>query len=349
MEGRSQVSSWRDEAGGSEASIRRPDVLGLVLQGAGFARTGAEPLHALSAAKYFARSLLHWKMIRSCLTDPANAALRETLALRPSLLRCVARPYLTQRWGTARKLEAILGHYRLLRGRLAFLRFDPSCPLPLGSAADCVQISLEKAGWFEHEGELTLSLFRDGTRVYSLVFTLGDVESRTVAYVGALQGLGRGDALGIYRALTRRLHGLRPRDLLIAAFRSLCIAIGVERILAVSDAACVGRSRYFGARTRVLASYDRAWAENGGLPGADGFFELSPCPTRRSMGEIASRKRAEHRRRYAMLDELAIQIHCAVEWACMAPDTRDVLPSARGRRSVTSASAPAVLRAVVDS
>ena len=309
------MAPWRVGKARTGAGVGALEVLWFALLASGFTRNGAGPLGWSAAVRYVVGSVRHFLTIRSWLGDRRNPALQEALAVRPSLMRCVARPYLNARWGSARKMDAIHKHYKLLRGRRAFLRFHPYLALPLAVVGEQVQISLEKATWFEHEGELTLSLFCGGSRVYSLVFTLGEAGGRTVAYVGALQGLGTGDALGIYRALTRRMQGLRPRDLLIAAFRALCAALEVKSILAVSDAACVGRSKYFGLRIRIHSSYDRAWAENGGLATDEGFFELSPQPKRRDMHEIPSRKRAEHRRRYLILDELADQIHRAVEHA----------------------------------
>lgn len=309
------MALWRGERGGTGAGIGTLGVLRFALLASGFTRNGVGPLGWSAAAWYVVATARHFMTIRSWLADRRNPALQEALGVRPSLVRCIARPYLNAGWGAARRMDAIHQHYKLLRGRHAFLRFHPYLPVPLAAVGDTVRISLEKATWLEHEGELTLSVFCSGSRVYSLVFTLGEVDGRIVAYVGALQGLGTGDALGIYRALTRRMQGLRPRDLLISAFRTLCAALEVERILAVSDAACVGRSKYFGRRVRVLSSYDRAWAENGGAPVDGGFFELSPRSARRVMADIPSRKRAEHRRRYAMLDELADAIHRAVEHA----------------------------------
>ena len=339
------MSAWRGDPAGRRAGIRRTDVLGIVLEGAGLAR-GDDALRWPSALQCVARSLPHWKTLRSWLGDPRHAALQEALARRPSLLRCAARPYVNDGWRPERRLEAVRTHYELLEGRLAFLRFDPARSILLGIAGGCVEVRLEKARWLEHEGELALSLFSDDTRLYSVAFTLGRCQARTVAYVGALQGLGRGDALDIYRALTRRMHGLRPRDLLIAAFRDVCLGLDVHEILAVSDAACVARSAYFTSKARLSSSYDRAWAENGGRVGSDGFFRLSPERVRRAMSELPSRKRAEHRRRYEMLDELGFQISRAVGRASAAYLDRHVdslhprpLPKSaiqeRGGRSTT--------------
>ena len=41
---------------------------------------------------------------------------------------------------------------------------------------------------FEHEGELTISLFKSDQRLYSLTFTLGQIGAELAAYVGGLQG-----------------------------------------------------------------------------------------------------------------------------------------------------------------
>lgn len=299
----------------SEPGIGSVDALKFVLEGSRFARPGTDPIPLRSVAKNFVLGALYLKTFRSWLGDRNNAALKEALYLRPSLVRSVGRPYLNAGWRATRKLEVIREHYELLRGRLDFLRFPPSCSIPLGTVAECVEVRLEKTGWSEYKGELTISLFSNSTRLYSLVFTLSRSGTGVVAYVGALQGLGRSDALEIYRRLTRLMHGLRPRDLLVAAFRLLCVSIEVKQILAISDGACVARSKYFGADVRLLSSYDSAWRENGGIPTADGFFDLDPHRVHRAMNDIPSRKRAPHRRRYSMLDDLALQISNAVEQA----------------------------------
>lgn len=83
----------------------------------------------------------------------------------------------------------------------------------------------------------------------------------------------------------------------------------------------VSSDPYFASHAAVFASYDTVWLENGGTPPADGaagrhpeagFFELSVVPVRRADAEIPSRKRAQYRRRYVMLDGLATQIDAAI-------------------------------------
>jgi uncharacterized protein len=165
---------------------------------------------------------------------------------------------------------------------------------------------------FEHEGELTVSLFESDRRLYSLTFTLARIGAELTAYVGGLQGLRSTEAVDIYRSLTHRMHGLRPRDLLVTAFRLLCDSLGVARILAISDSKRICSNSYHSPGERVFSSYDSVWIECGGVPRDDAFFELSPRLTQRSVKEIPSRKRAQYRRRYAMIDVMAQQVGDAV-------------------------------------
>jgi uncharacterized protein VirK/YbjX len=230
----------------------------------------------------------------------------------------VVHPYLNADWSATRKLDVIAGHYAMLDGRLGFLRFAATEVVALGNTPQGLHICLEKPATFEHEGEVNISLFSDATRLYSLVFTLSQQGSQRVAYVGALQGLHSADALEIYRVLTHSMFGLRPRDLLVDAFRMLCVALGVTRILAVSDAGRVSSKAYFSSSTQVFSSYDSAWLDAQALPVEEHFFELSPTRVERSVEDIPSRKRAQYRRRYAMLDALQEQIVLSVHAASQA-------------------------------
>jgi uncharacterized protein VirK/YbjX len=238
--------------------------------------------------------------------------LQETLAQRPSLIMCVIHPYLDADWRFEQKLEKISQHYRLLSGRLGILRFIPPAFIALADLGGDIQIRLHKYVYTEHEGELTISLHRRDLRLYSLTFTLGQIDAQLVAYAGVLQGMASAEALAIYRSLTHRMHGSRPRDLLVTAFRLLCCSLGVSRILAISDRKRVCSNSYLNPGTPILSSFDNAWIECGGIAVDDAFFELSPRLVQRSSRDTPSRKRAQYRRRYAMIDAVAQQISDAV-------------------------------------
>jgi uncharacterized protein VirK/YbjX len=296
------------------------DVLKRLLHAANFEHPGIKKRPLRQRAKHFARCAFHLEAFRVWYADPTNLALQETLAQRPSLIMCVIHPYLNVDWRFEQKLEKISEHYRLVNGRLEILRFIPPAFIALADLGEDTQIRLHKYVYMEHEGELAISLYRGELRLYSLTFTLGLIGVQLVAYVGALQGMCSSEALAsealaIYRSLTHRMHGLRPRDLLVTAFRLLCCSLGVARILAISDAKRVCSNSYLKPGTPILLSYDTVWIECGGVAVDDAFFELSPRLVQRSVKATPTRKRAQYRRHYAMIDAIAQQIGDAVAHA----------------------------------
>lgn len=316
-------------------------VLRHVLHAVRYTRPSVEAMTRRAMVMYFLRCLVRFETLRDWFGNTGNPALQEALLERPSLIACVRRPYMNGGWSVERKMGAIREHYRLLSQDLGFLRFGANASINLARIDADTRLCLEKAAWFEHEGELTLSLFEGPLRLYSLVFAFGESQGRRLAYIGALQGLGSSNALDMYRALTHRLHGLRPRDLLIAAFRKVCLGLGVTRILAITDDASVSRSAYFRSKVKVYANYDQVWAENGGRVVDGGFFELSPAVGRRAMPDIPSRKRAAYRRRYELLDDLGRQIDASVQQAARpcAPSSSAEAPQ-RAAASPRSGDAP---------
>jgi uncharacterized protein VirK/YbjX len=291
-----------------------------LLQLARATHPGLAPRSLWRAFRLFVVEMRWLGLMRPWYSDTSNPALVQMLRMRPDLVCAADRPYVNSGWTARQRLDAIQCHYRQVQGPRQFLGFAPGEQARLGTlalAGGALDIVLDKPPWFVHEGEVTLSLFRGELRLYSLVFLLGEHDGRRVAYIGALQGMGSAqalDALDIYRDLTHALHGLRPRDLLITAFRMLCARAGITHILAISDAHSMGRSPYF-AREQLQTSYDSAWLEHQGVPAAEGFFELPTVAPRRRHEEIPSRKRAQYRRRYEMLDLLDAQIGSAVSAA----------------------------------
>ena len=283
-------------------------MLGTLFRAVASPRPGAARVGLRHVLAHWCRCAAHLNTFRSWVGDASNPALQQAIAVRPSIMTCVVHPYLHASWSAQRKLEVINGHYALLQGRLEFLRAADSHAIGMVDMENRLQLQIEAPGPFEHEGQLVVSLVREQLHLYSLAFTLGRVGGDRVAYVGALQGLNSPYALQMYRSLTHRMHGLRPRDLLLTVFRLLCTTLGIGRVFAVSDQNRICSNRYFVSSLQVLSSYDVAWCENGGVATEGGFFELDTGLLQRNAEDIPSRKRAQYRRRYALLDELSGQI-----------------------------------------
>src|ERR1700694_1191768 len=106
------------EIQGSENRLRRVDVLKRLLHAARFAHPGTKKPPRRQTATQFARCILHLETFRAWFGDPANPALQETLAQRPSLIMCAIHPYLNAAWGFEQKMKKLSEALRLLTVRL---------------------------------------------------------------------------------------------------------------------------------------------------------------------------------------------------------------------------------------
>ena len=185
-------------------------------------------------------------------------------------------PYINHEWTVEKRLQVIHQHYSMLNGAakiLANATFADIELLRMDSEFSGLRLVLEKAPWFLREGEIVLSIFVNEHRVYSAAFTLGVEGGRTVAYVGALQGRNIDNVMEIYRSMTHAMHGMRPRDFLLASLKLLLCSIDVEVIWGVCTRNQQHKSKYFsGAHdAKLIADYDEVWVEHSGLQLGNGF------------------------------------------------------------------------------
>jgi len=242
-----------------------------------------------------------------------NPLLSRALKRFPLMSGAMYWPYINHAWPMSRKLAIIDQHYRLLEGQTAIIAhatFDEIELARLDEEYAGLRLVLDKTKWFLREGEIVLNLFVNEQRFYSVAFTLGIDQGQKLIYIGALQGSNVDTAKDMYRSITHTLHGMRPRDLLMVALKMLCIEFGINRIWAISNDMRQHNSPYFGNshKEKVLVAYNEVWKEHGGKPIDNGFYELTATVKHKDMSEIPSRKRAAYRRRYQMLDKLALDI-----------------------------------------
>ncbi len=247
----------------------------------------------------------------------ADGALGRVMARRPETIGCVVWPYVCHTWDPAPRLGSIRDHWTAVEQVAPALDFPPDDErelLDLASVTPGLRIVLDQPKWFLREGQAVLNLFMGETRVLSLAFTLRAEDGVLTAYIGALQGRHIEGALDIYKGLTGALNGMRPRDFLIDLFRTLCATLGVARICAVSDASRQHRAAYFGKKAETLVSvdYDAIWQDRGGTPLDADFYSLTVSPERRSIEDIASKKRSMYRKRYDMLEHIEAQLRDAL-------------------------------------
>src|SRR5262249_53311705 len=131
--------------------------------------------------------------------------------------------------------------------------------------------------------------------------------SRKEVFIGGLQGFTTLSQRDRIIALTRALHGLRPKALLLFTLQQLAAFWNWVSIRAVSDSRHV--YRHYRKRKNVAMSYDTFWLESGAQLGPDGLFTLPSAFVARDLSQMKPSKRHMYRRRYVMLQAVAKQIH----------------------------------------
>lgn len=245
-----------------------------------------------------------------------HGSLAHALTCRPRVLGMLLWPYINKEWSAEERFARFAEHYWQAERHpaLALEVGDCASLADLDDVSPGLQIILDRPQWFLREGELSINLFHAGERLYSLAFSLGQVDGADVAYVGGIQGRNIEGVDVIYKEMTKRLHGTRPRDFLVGTFQLLCEVQGIERILAVSDECRHHRHQYFGSKVEKnqSANYDAIWADRGGRSIGGGFIELPARLSFKDEADIPSQKRAQYRRRYALFNCLREAFHVAV-------------------------------------
>ncbi len=177
-----------------------------------------------------------------------------------------------------------------------------------------MMISMDK------EGDSTI-LFRnsEGIPLAELTFTLCEYQGKRTMFIGGLQGAKWEIPHQEIQNATKACHGLFPKRLVMEAACLFAQRLQVEQIIAVSNETHIYRSlRYRDKEGKIHADYNAFWESVGGVCDAERHYRLPAQIARKEIAEIASKKRAEYRRRYEMLD--AIQPQMARCFVVSRPD-----------------------------
>jgi uncharacterized protein VirK/YbjX len=126
---------------------------------------------------------------------------------------------------------------------------------------------------------------------------------------GIHSGVSSDESLRIFKELTKDFYGLRPRSLLLEALKVVAKELGVKKLFGVSEMNRHHRHRYFNNNNNnndnFKSDYNTFWEEHGARLDNTGFYEISMTPAVKDLSEIASKKRSQYRRRYAVILSLA--------------------------------------------
>lgn len=272
-------------------------------------------------------------MLRSLAAPVSTARLLAGLAQQPRLMHLLQvqpglpcrlhRPWLTVKMNRQNATQALTCHYQAMSRTLpaallnGYLSKQGITLLTLtGKDEQRFTVRLCADAFLDKEGEATL-VFCDSqnTALAEITFTLCQFEGKFTLFIGGLQGAKAHIPHELIQSATKACHGLFPKRLLVEAAMTLGAAFPVEQIVAVSNATHIYRSwRYRRKKEgKLLADYDGFWLSIGGQMQENGHFALPLAMPRKPMEEIASKKRAEYRRRYALLDSLTEQVSQAAQ------------------------------------
>jgi uncharacterized protein VirK/YbjX len=236
--------------------------------------------------------------------------LTQLATAQPGVLKKIYRPYLSARLGCKQRLAVLTSHYDFIdkHGLGALVLRAAMRPVQLaefsGRSGSLYKIELVAMEKMEREGELVLQLLSDGEIVYSVAFTFLAHEVHPAVAIGCLQGGRSDDVLGRIRFVTRDLFGLRPKSLMARLVQQIGLEFDCRDLLLVGNVNRVMHQQI--RKGRVSADYDASWIELGARPQIDGDFVLPCAPmTEPDLATIASSKRSEAKKRYALMVSIA--------------------------------------------
>lgn len=269
--------------------------------------------------KFLLRTALFYKPTRDMLDSlSARADFRQLLAAQVTLPGKAHRQYLTRDLNARQRSQAIISHYQYidtLAGNRLAAAMVSATELPLltlhGKDDAAFTLSASSAGKAEREGETTLWL-RDADRqlLASATFSVVRHQDQWQVVIGGLQGPRRHVSHDVIKQATRACYGLFPKRLLLEFIWLLAAQSPIQAVYGVSDNGHVFRAlRYRLSKGRHFhASYDEFWQSIEGVPDSIYRWRLPLRLERKSIDSIASKKRAEYRRRFQLMDDMAVQV-----------------------------------------
>ena len=240
-------------------------------------------------------------------STPLMAAIAQT---EPSVLKKIYRPYLSNRLSIYDRLDVLKAHYTLVaqHGLGDVVLRAAKAPVQLcefsGRSEHLYQIKLVIDNTMEREGEMVLQIFSAGRVLFSIAFTFFDHSHAPTIAIGCLQGGRSADNQEQIRFATRDLFGIRPKTLMVRLAQHIGHELGYQNILMVGN-----QNRTVQQQLRkgiVFADYDTTWIELGAQCREDGDFKMKcTALAEPDFLAIASNKRSEAKKRFALLSTIA--------------------------------------------
>lgn len=227
------------------------------------------------------------------------------------------RPYLSSSLSQQERFDALAYHYDFLANQpdgMTKAFYNPKTPYVLANLTvkneANIQIAIQARNKFAREGEISLYFYdNDGIDLATLTFSIIQYQQKTTLFIAGLQGTGHHEARVRVQKATKQCYGLFPKRVAVEAALIIANHFQLEQIVAVGNKTHVYNNwRYNSRQERILSDYDDFWLTIDGQQDDRELFILPTEITRKSLEDIASKKRSEYRNRYALLDQLKLNI-----------------------------------------
>lgn len=270
--------------------------------------------------KFLLRTLIFYRATRLTLDNLGQRPdFMQLLKAQVTLPSKPHRQYLARGLSSVQRAKAIVGHYQFVDSLQspalisAFTAMDPVQLLQFeGKDGALFTLYASCAHKAEREGESTVWFCnQENTVLASATFSVTRHENGWELIIGGLQGPRRNVPHEAIRLATRACYGLFPKRIIVEFFGLLAAQCNITRLSGVSDDGHVFRAlRYrFSKGRHFHASYNEFWSSIDGVKSGPFLWQLPTRQPRKALDEIASKKRAEYRRRFALLDEMQNQFN----------------------------------------
>jgi hypothetical protein len=239
--------------------------------------------------------------------------IKPILINNPKTIEKALKPYICVNWSKAERVKHVIQHFQFMDETFAehaktvistagttILEFD-------SLSGQTYRVQLYQGT--SREGGIGISLVNDqGKRVYALSCNISGSDTKTL-YIGMLQGASENleDRHNVIKELTKSLHGLRPKSLLVEMALMFSRILGISEVRAISNKGHIYQSlRYFAKRKRVTFDYDGLWNDFSATKLDPYLFALSVSTPRKDPQTLKKTKRKMYTKRYEWLDETEI-------------------------------------------
>ncbi|MCW2257963.1 uncharacterized protein VirK/YbjX [Providencia alcalifaciens] len=148
---------------------------------------------------------------------------------------------------------------------------------------------------YPREGDLTLHLLNEtGDDIYLMSFSFG---TEGQLYICSLQGPSTEQSNEQVKSITKQMHGMRPKNLLMSSIYAIAEFFKCTSIMGISNNSHIKRQH-------LKSSYDTFWQECNATLTRDGWHHLPLTEPVRDIELVKSQHRSAFRKREALRDAM---------------------------------------------